>query len=141
MFDTINHRPVIREAVPYEKNIVITENRAPTDESVKLLNEMQDKAISNVVHSVSVTDNSINAVVFYFIREAATWSYEWRARFTFNGKETTLSGIINRGDLLRENKYGSNQAAVAIYISICEQIAKNILQSAEVFELINKLHY
>lgn len=37
----------------FPNTIEITEKRAPTDDSVKLLNEMQDKAVSNIICKIS----------------------------------------------------------------------------------------
>ena len=33
----------------FPSTLEITEKRAPTDDSVRLLNEMQDKAVSNII--------------------------------------------------------------------------------------------
>src|SRR4030095_2588560 len=41
----------------------ITEKRAPTDESVRLLREMETKAKEQVIAAVQVIDNSFNIVV------------------------------------------------------------------------------
>jgi hypothetical protein len=37
----------------FPSSIEITEKRAPTDDSVRLLNEMQDKAVSNIICKIS----------------------------------------------------------------------------------------
>ena len=37
----------------FPRSIEITEKRAPTDDSVRLLNEMQDKAVSNIICKIS----------------------------------------------------------------------------------------
>jgi hypothetical protein len=52
-----------REYVPYEKSIVVTENRAPSDDSVRLLNEMQEKAEANIIGRMQLTNNGIEAEV------------------------------------------------------------------------------
>ena len=40
--------------VPHEMTVTI--NRAPTDQSVALLNEMQDKAVKNLIKTVNIKD-------------------------------------------------------------------------------------
>ena len=57
MFDrTTIVKPGNTTYVPYVKE----EKRAPTDESVKLLKEMQDEALQSVVDRLHVEDNIIN---------------------------------------------------------------------------------
>lgn len=41
----------------------VTENRAPTDESVSLLRDMEDKAIGNIVHRLKLEDNVFGEVL------------------------------------------------------------------------------
>ena len=47
--------------------IEVTEKRAPTDESVRLLNEMQDKAASNIICKVSNEKNNAFQWEAYFM--------------------------------------------------------------------------
>ena len=50
--------PVVQERTKFvDRNITIHEHRAPTDESVKLLNEMQEKALANLIASLPVKGN------------------------------------------------------------------------------------
>lgn len=42
----------------------IKEVKAPTDESIRLLNEMQQKTLENIVAKISVKDNLIEGEVF-----------------------------------------------------------------------------
>jgi hypothetical protein len=58
MFDTYNNKRT--EYVPYAKSVKVTEHKAPTDESMRLLKEMEEEAISSVVASVKVDDNKVN---------------------------------------------------------------------------------
>ena len=55
-----------KEYVPYEKDVTIHEHRAPTDESVRLLNEFEEKARKNIIHKISVNENNLNAVSIIF---------------------------------------------------------------------------
>ena len=54
------------ELVPYEKTVNVTEKRAPTDESIKLLREMEQKALNSVVDAIEVRTNIINACAYAF---------------------------------------------------------------------------
>ena len=60
MFDTY----VQRHTTEYvDRNITVKEYKAPTDESVKLLNEMTEKALNNIVKTFSTSNNTLQAKV------------------------------------------------------------------------------
>ena len=71
-----------------------TERRAPTDESVRLLNEMQQKAFDNVVSCVQLDNNELKDVTWWIYYDPYTFSEKARVRFMLNGhvfdKEITL---------------------------------------------------
>ena len=71
--------------VPYEKTINI--NRAPTDESVKLLKEFEEKAVENIIDKIHVNDNSINGVVLVKQIQLNPFNHKFYWKFTLNGKE------------------------------------------------------
>lgn len=118
-----------REYIPYEEKVTIHEYRSPTDESVKLLNEMQEKALNNIVKSINVNDNTINAAVIYVFNAMSSIYDEivYRVKFTFNGKEYNLEGKIPRQDL-DSSKYGSQAVYVAIAKALCILIAENVMK-------------
>jgi hypothetical protein len=66
MFDTIvNHQ---KEYVPYTKKVEITEKKAPTDQSIEILKEMEEKILSRIVKNI-ITDNNILSVSVTFIQD------------------------------------------------------------------------
>jgi hypothetical protein len=77
--------------VPYEttRTEYVTKDvhihRAPTDESVKLLREMEEKAKAEVLGSVRLDGNQFKCVVHYE-REAMSMDLVVRALFELNGK-------------------------------------------------------
>jgi hypothetical protein len=66
MFDrvTIIPRSANMDVPPPETRII--EQRAPTDDSVRILNEMQQKALNNMLASVQVTSNILKLKIFGF---------------------------------------------------------------------------
>ena len=46
-----------------DRHVTVTEKRAPTDESVKLLREMEAKAEAEVVKAVSVSNSTFECVI------------------------------------------------------------------------------
>jgi hypothetical protein len=67
----------------------IVEKRAPTDESVKLLNEMQEKAKENIVKSVVIDSNELKIVGFVYGggMSLGRLDHDYHVRFILNGKE------------------------------------------------------
>ena len=114
------------EYVPYEKTVTI--NRAPTDKSVELLNEMQDKAIKNLIKSVNIKDNTMNGTVLYFMQRADWDGVDFIARFSFNGTEHELRGHVRRLDLSDSHKYGTQAVARAIALKLCDLMIKEIFK-------------
>ena len=73
------------EVIPYEKTVNI--NRAPTDESVRLLKEFEEKAVENIIDKIHVNDNSINGVVLVKQIQLNPFNHKFYWKFTLNGKE------------------------------------------------------
>jgi len=65
-------------------------NRAPTDESLRLLKELQDKALESVIQKVELKNNFIEGCLFYTFADLE--GLICRMRFELNGKryETDL---------------------------------------------------
>lgn len=64
----------------------VTEKRAPTDESVALLREMEAKAEAEVLKAVKVDANSFSCVVHHGLDNMSD-RVLWRAIFDLNGKK------------------------------------------------------
>lgn len=91
MFDTI-HNPVRTEYIT--KEVKITENRAPTDKSVQLLMEMEEKITQRLLGRIAVNDNSVNLEIAA-LRDVAWDNKIVRYRLTINGKQYEGSVKIN----------------------------------------------
>jgi len=62
MFNTHVHRHVSERVI---EHVSVTENRAPTDQSVKLLREMEAAARAEVLKTVRVSNTHIEAVLHH----------------------------------------------------------------------------
>jgi len=83
----------------------VTVNRAPTDESVKLLKEMEKAAQDKVIESVKVGDTHFECVVHVW-REMESDDQVYRAIFSLNGKKLTAEHRIWRGDVAKNRWAG-----------------------------------
>lgn len=85
MFDRINFCNS-KEYVPYTKNINVVEKKAPTDESIRLYQEMKEKAENSLFAVIEVRDNVLNFDVLTldnYLEDTKRFLY----RFILNGKE------------------------------------------------------
>lgn len=67
----------------------VHEHRAPTDDSVKLLREMEDKAREQIVKAVHVGDHAFDCVVHH-MRHHEDMSTELAAILSVNGRKMTV---------------------------------------------------
>ena len=72
---------ILKEYIPYEKSVI--EYRAPTDESIRLWEEMKEKAYKSILDSIELKDNIFN---FSAILYKSLHSYQiiCKYRFTLN---------------------------------------------------------
>lgn len=102
--------------------VTINEKRAPTDESVKLLREMEQAAKDNIVHTLKLEKNGFEAVVHFAI-SALDLNYMGKAIFDLNGKRMVVEESISQ--------YQGPKALVqALMKKISERIAEEVLQHA-----------
>lgn len=131
MFDTY----VNRHTTEYvDRNITVKEYRALTDESIKLLNEMTDKALKNIVNTFSTTNNTLQltAAVYEDFRHEKR---EFLCKFVLNGKSHTLQvGILTW-------EFNTPEAMIEeLYKRICNELAMEMMQPL-LQEMQNKMGY
>lgn len=126
MFNTTVINPVRVEHVPYEKAVTI--NRAPTDASIKLWEEMRDKAYASLLESITISDNGMNGRAIV-MRDLYTDKVKFKYEFTLNGRSYGGSGDFTDYDIK-----GRRELAEKIYNSLAGAIAVELLSKAEVFK-------
>lgn len=76
------------------------EHRAPTDQSVRLLNEMQETAVRNIIERVNVAENGFKfASIFY--KDELRGDVRFDAKFNFNGEIHYINGFIAQEEVYR----------------------------------------
>lgn len=85
----------------------IKEIKAPTDDSVKLLNEFQEKALDNLISKVDVKNNLVEGTVFAFdmARSSTSLACEVKiiCKFKINGQEYVVEHGVSRDELYKDN--------------------------------------
>jgi hypothetical protein len=64
MFDAYHHHSH-HDSVSVSKRVEVHEHRAPTDESLKLLNEMREKTLASIVNAVRLENCAIDGVIHH----------------------------------------------------------------------------
>lgn len=119
MFDTY----VQRHTTEYvDRNITVKEYKAPTDESVKLLNEMTEKALNNIVKTFSTSNNTLQAKVAVY-QDHRMQVNEFMCKFTLNGKDHMLRVEINAYETP-----DMDSMVEKLYTKVCERLAQELMQ-------------
>lgn len=74
----------------------VHEHRAPTDDSVKLLREMEEASRQSIVGSALIEDNTLNGLVVVFNMEPVEWARLAYLRFKFNGKDIVIKKPLSK---------------------------------------------
>ena len=107
--------------VPYEKSVTVHEHRAPTDASLRMLNEMQEKVKQNIIDSMIIQTNEMNAVAVFHTLSMIDNAVLWDAAFVLNGNTIRINGKIDYNEWVIST-IGSKELVV-------ERIAKCFLES------------
>lgn len=122
MFDTYVSGKT--EYVPYEKSIV--EHRAPTDDSIRLWEQMKEKAYKSILDTIEIRDNcvNVNSIVY---DDMLTLSKVCSYRLLLNGKEIT-----------GEVRWSSNElkSKAELYHKIVDSAARDI--AVEIVKALDK---
>lgn len=85
----------------------IKEVKAPTDESIRLLNEFQEKALDNLISKVEVKNNIVEGTVMAFEMARTTMVIQYEVmiicKFKINGQEFVVEKGISREELYKDN--------------------------------------
>lgn len=110
------------------KNVNVTEKKAPTDESVRLLNEMTDKALKNIINKFS-TSNNILQVTGATFNNYMKDCIELHCKMTLNGKDILFKVECNSWEAQTMDKSGGEQMlCMKLYEKVCNKLAQEIMQ-------------
>lgn len=119
MFDRI-----VFDGAPYPQTVnehrTVTEHRAPTDESVRLLDEFQKAAEKRIVESMKIENNEISGVIHRMAPAFDLYTH-WKVVFKINGNVHTVD-IKTDGDLDRHGQM------TEIYKAVADEIALTLLK-------------
>ena len=117
MFDRYN----IHTGVSHNSHDVrITEKRAPTDESVRLLREMEDKALGQVLEQIPLKDNAFTGQII-------------RSRdHALNIERVACVFSLNGNRLLAQVEIDPHKDHIGNYHALADEIAKVIAREIRI---------
>lgn len=92
-----------RDTYPQSVNVSITEKRAPTDESLRLLSEMKQRALEEVYQSIPL-DNNIFKGIIYFQKDVLFDNKSIKIVFEWNGKRIVHDSKISSFEINYKNQ-------------------------------------
>lgn len=138
LFSTTHHHHTKTVSVPYEKNVTVHEHKAPTDKSVELLNEMQEKAQRNIIATIKIEENFLKAVVIYYRDEMVMDRMTYHIRFELNGKEYMIEDHIDNFEWRQEMSksymgLGNEVIFRALHKKFSEMVANELMKQSPDF--------
>ena len=85
-FDQHEHYYNTTNAYPQKITKTVIENRAPTDESVKIMKEMEEKMQSKILDRLHVSCNILEDLDVFVTYESWSFSHVYLLKFTVNKK-------------------------------------------------------
>lgn len=104
----------------------IHEHRAPTDDSIRLADEMKYKVADSIVWTIRVEDNIINFWAVVFDLDYAKMEYLIKCKFNINWADMIID--INIGQWHYQS-INHTERAKFIYKSICEKLSMLVLEN------------
>ena len=106
-------------------NFHVTEKRAPTDESVRLLREMEKEALNKIIKNIDLSNNQFSARVLVF-EDLLNLNNKGKVLFSLNGKKHELN--VSFGFLESEE-----DMVKRCYDELAKYVAREILISTGKF--------
>ena len=103
-------------------NATITEKRAPTEDSVRLLREFEQQAKSEIIKSIRVSDNTFDCVL-HMMDDHLSCQKMFRVIYSLNGKKLTTD---YRCDMSLDS--GIDVMITGLIDALARDIALEILQ-------------
>lgn len=83
-----------RNYIDSNVNISVVEKRAPTDESIKILHEMETAVKKDIIKAISLVDNTFNGVIHH-MSDVLTGQTRIAFIFSINGKRCTTNFLFD----------------------------------------------
>ena len=112
----------------HQHNTSVIEKRAPTDESVKLLQEMQQKAFDSVFLQYRVDTNVVNGMVSYILNDfEIPFATIILWHFNLNGEQYEIKEEFKE---IEAKMKGKEFAMRSLFEKVANKLAEQMMQNA-----------
>jgi len=126
MFDKITvHKPNEKGRT---KHSYIQEFKAPTDDAIRLLGEMEEKTRERIVRAIEVDNNTISGMMYVLAPDYLGQRYQFMAKVVINGKELLIKEEISFFDITKSYD-GLVDMLKILYKNVAEKIATDLMDS------------
>ena len=120
------------EYVPYEKTVTVTEKRASTDDSIRIFDEMEQKALKHLMSRDKLEFNGIKLIAYFFNHMVMSNELDYKLKVNINGKEYLFEGVTNQRDYMEFQSvlgggYSKGKIVEKFFKHISDIIAKTLL--------------
>lgn len=131
MFNRTTINPIQR--ITENSFITITEKKAPTDESVRLLKEFEEVALQKLLSSFEIGNNLFSGRIFFLARIDRNTSYIIKC--IINGNDIEFRGVISDYDKLIKRK---DEIIKLFFEKISEELALILIRDMDNTGAINE---
>lgn len=121
-------------------NTTVTENKAPTDESVRLLSEMQEKAMNSIVKAITVDTNTLKFKIVETADQAdiAGFNKNIYILFNLNGEDYKIERTIDYGKFHQDTPGLVNYCMKVLSEEIADQVFSNFVEEVALLDWSGK---
>lgn len=129
-------------------NVHVKEYKAPTDESIKILREIEQKAVENIIHKVEVKNNVTTCCVVFFqdmLLMSGSDKISVKIKFKLNGVDYIINEDVDRYEFQEEMKnkgygnFGHKKVYQAFYNMVSRLITIEIMKQDGFSELAERV--
>lgn len=125
MFDNY----IVKQSPAYPQTI--HEHRAPTDESVRLLKEMEEKAKNSFIKKIHVTDNTFTGIIYIAKDYYRPNTILACVKFSINGKEYVVNHEYDGSYRLSKE-----EMMYEFYMDVSKAMAKELILRSPDFKVL-----
>jgi len=114
---------------PSSINVKVEEKRAPTDDSIRLLREMELEVRKRILESMAIDNNTIKGAVISIEPQRMSNKELIFGKFNLNGKDYYFEEEIDRLETMEHSIDRNEKLFMALYKNISETITDKLLEN------------
>ena len=114
------------------------EHRAPTDDSIKLLIELQEKAEKRILEQIHIEDNKFNILGVFFGNQNVMGNSTLQIRYFLNGKPFTISHEISHYEWKSMDRY---RKVKILYEKVAFHVAELLFKESDLLTQMKEYEF